>query len=459
MSIVNVLDTGAKGDGKTLDTGAMQAAIDWVHENGGGTVIIPGGHKFLCGTIRLKSFVDFHLEPGSTLLASTSQDDYAHSTSSCLIEAVRAEHVSITGFGCIDGRSSSFVAQDLGYIFKPTAWRPGLVFLLDCTRLTLRDVTFTSSPHWTVHPVGCEDVLINGIHIYNSLKMPNCDGIDPDHCRNVRISDCHIQCADDCIVVKNTAPFADRGTCSDIAITGCTLMCTATAVKIGTETVTDVQNVTVSACTIKSSSRGLGIQLRDQGHVRNVIVTNCTIETRVFDDPYWGKAEPIHISAVHRFSGDPGFGPPEWNPENKLGTIKHVLFSNILCHSENGVFIAGEPDIPIENIVLRNIVLEIDKWTKWPGGRHDRRPMDGPSHALRGGKTVPGVTEHPSCGVFIEHARDIELDGVQVVWGEDLPAYYTHALEAHHAPGLRITHFRGEAAHPDRDEAIVVTGE
>ena len=120
------------------------------------------------------------------------QDDYADSMSSCLIEAMGAKHVSITGFGHIDGRSSSIVAQDLGYIFNPTAWRPGLVSLLDCTRLTLRDVTFTDSPHWTVHLIGCEGVLTNGIHNYNSLKMPNCDGIAPDHCRNVRISDCHI---------------------------------------------------------------------------------------------------------------------------------------------------------------------------------------------------------------------------------------------------------------------------
>ena len=331
MSSIDVLNTGAKGDSITLDTKAIQRAIDQVHLDGGGTVIIPGGHTFLCGTIRLKSFVNLYLEPGSTLRVSTNQEDYAHSLSSCLIEAENAEQVSITGFGRIDGCGSAFIKEDLGYIYSPASWRPGLIFLLDCTQVTLRDVTFTDSALWTVHLVGCEDVLISGVHIYNDLKMPNCDGIDPDHCRNVRISDCQIQCADDCIVLKNTAEFADRGPCLDITVTGCTLMCTATAVKIGTESVCDFQNITVTACTIKSSSRGLGIQLRDQGHMRNVVFTNCTIETRLFEEHYWGKAEPIHISALQRVSIDNGSRPRDWNPETPFAGFFMKYSSQAAC--------------------------------------------------------------------------------------------------------------------------------
>lgn len=455
MSCMNVLDFGAKGDGTTLDTAALQAAIDHVALEGGGTVVLPGGHTFLCSAIRLKSFVNLHLEPGSVLRASTHQADYAHSESSCLIEAVGAESVSITGFGKIDGCGAAFVTEDTGYIYYVTHWRPGLVFFLDCKQVTLRDVTLTQSPWWTVHLVGCEDVLISGIHIYNDLKMPNCDGIDPDHCRNVRISDCQIQCADDCIVLKNTAKFADRGPCRDITVTGCTLMCTATAVKIGTESVSDFENITVTACTIKSSSRGLGIQLRDQGHVRNVIYTNCTIETRLFEGHYWGQAEPIHISAVHRFS----YGnsqPPDWNPENALGTVKNILFADIVCRSENGIVVVGEPEITIERIIFRNITLEIAKWTKWPGGKLDRRPVDGMAYAVRDGQGDPGLTDHPFAGVTIQHARGVELDGVRMTWGADLPDYYTHALAAHHAPDLQMTNLQGDAAHPARDAATLI---
>ena len=463
MSVVNVLDYGAKGDGATLDTAAIQAAIDQVHEHGGGTVIVPGGYTFLCSGIRLKSYVNLHLEPGSLLQTSTQQADYAgreageaHSRFSCLIEADGAEQISITGFGRIDGCGAAFIEKDLGgYIYSVKRWRPGLIFFLDCRQVTLRDVTLSESPWWTVHLVGCEDVLIHGIHIYNDLKMPNCDGIDPDHCRNVRISDCQIQCADDCIVLKNTAKFADRGSCRDITVTGCTLMCTATAVKIGTESVSDFENITVTACTIKSSSRGLGIQLRDQGSVRNVIFTNCTIETRLFEEHYWGKAEPIHISALHRFS----YGnaqPPAWNPTNALGSVKHIMYSDILCRSENGIVIIGEPEIAIESIRFRNVMLNIDKWTKWRGGELDRRPVDGPAHAVRDGKSDPGVVAHTFSGAYIEHARDVELNGVRVTWGQNLPDYYAHALEARHAPGLKLENFQGEAPHPERGDAIVI---
>ena len=460
------MDFGASGDGVSLDTSAIQAAIDAVHAKGGGTVIVPGGNVFLCSGIELKSNVHLYLEPGSVIRTSTNEADFAASHFNTVIEASAADNISITGFGRIEGCGSFFIKEDLGYIFDVKPWRPGLIFFLDCRQVTLRDISLVESPWWTVHLVGCEDVLIDGLHIENDLKMPNCDGIDPDHCRNVRISNCRIRCADDCIVFKNTAKYADRGPCRDITVTGCNLMCTATAVKIGSESVCDFENITVTACTIKSSSRGFGIQLRDQGNVRNVLFSNSTVETRLFEEHYWGKAEPIHISALRRFSCNDA-PPPDWNSENHLGTIANILCSNIVCRSENGIVVIGELNGEddsktfVQSVVLNNILLNIDKWTKWPGGEQDRRPVDGPiegvSSGIRDGKSDPGVIKHPFSGAYIENARQVELTGVRIHWGSNLPDYYAYALEAKNAPELKLQNFQGDSPQDSGRDAISVS--
>jgi hypothetical protein len=206
------------------------------------------------------------------------------------------------------------------------------------------------------------------------------------------------------------------------------------------------------ACHIRSSSRGVAIQLRDQGNVENVLFANLTIETRLFEDHWWGKAEPIYVTALHRFQHSPE-SLPTWNPTGAVGQVRRVRFSNILCRGENGAFLAGSPDSPLDDVVLENVRLEVDKWTRWPGGRQDRRPCDALGPAFRDPRQDPGLREHPTAGVYIEQARDVALRDVRVVWGENRPSYFRHALEAHQVNGLQLVRFAGAAAHPDRDAA------
>lgn len=465
MNTVDILNFGATGDGITPDTAAIQAAIDKVHAEGGGMVIVPGGRTFVCSGIRIRSNVHLYLEPGSVILASTEKSDYEDSQFGAVIEAADADNISLTGFGRIEGKGSCFVKEDLGYIYDVKSWRPGLLFFLDCRHVTLRDLSLAESPWWTIHLVGCNDVLVEAIRIHNDLKMPNCDGIDPDHCQSVRISNCHIQCADDCIVFKNTAQYRDRGPCRDITVVGCTLMCTATAIKIGSESVDDFENISVTACTIKSSSRGFGIQLRDQGSVRNVIFTNSTIETRLFDDHFWGKAEPIHISVTRRFKL--GFQElPDWNKANRLGRVSNILCANLICTSENGIVLVGELNegesgTPIDTVMIKSCLLDIKKWTKWPGGELDLRPFGGPlsgvSSGIREGKTDPGVRKQPFSAVYLENARGVSLDDVRVNWAPELPDYYRYALEARNVRDFDIGRFKGESANPQKYQPISIS--
>jgi len=452
MPVYNVMDYGAAGDGVQNDARAIQKAIDACHKAGGGMVLVPGGKVFLSGTVTLKSHVNLHVEYGTKVLASPDPADYPNTDLRCMIEARGACNIALTGGGTIDGNGRRFIEGDLTYIYQPMdpALRARLVGLLDCRGVTVRDLTLLDSANWCLHLVGCEDVVIHGLRILNDLKMPNCDGIDPDHCRNVRISDCHIQAGDDCIVLKTTAGYRQFGPTENITVTGCTLISTSAAIKIGSESTQDFRNLVFQSCVIRNSSRGLAIQLRDQGNVENVVFANMTVETRLFEDHWWGKAEPIYVTAIRRFRDEPD-SYPEWNPTGAIGRVRHVRFSNLLCSGENGAFLSGNPDSPLEDIVLDNVRLEVDKWTKWPGGRHDYRPCDKAGPAFRDPRKDPGLVDHPTAGVFIQHARDVVLHGVTVAWGSERPPYFRHALEANNVDGLRLEGFSGQPAHPGDD--------
>lgn len=417
-----VTNFGAVGDGNTLDTQAIQTAIDAAHTAGGGTIIIPGGTQCLTGTIEMKSNLTLHIEPGGKLIASHNREDftkapsageYGGSHSGFLIIAHNAHNIAITGTGEINGSGIAYMdGWQEGYepyIRQPKPWRPRMIGFYGCHQVTFRDITLRDSASWCLHLTGCQDVLISGIRILNDLTIPNCDGIDPDHCTNVRISDCYIQAGDDCIVLKTTQSGRDLGYdgCSDITITNCTLISTSAAIKIGTESQSDFYNITVSNCIIKSSSRGLAIQLRDGGNVENVLFSNCIVETRLFHHKWWGQAEPIYVTSLPR------------NETTQVGHIKNVRFDHILCRSENGAFIAGSEvngKKTIDNITLNNVRIEIDKWSKWPGGQHDRRPILGQEHG--------GLQKALIHGVFVDGAKYVQLNQVNVVWGKNRQVYW-----------------------------------
>lgn len=444
MGCFDIVEFGAPVDGASNAAGAIQKAIDAAAANGGGTVVVPAGKTFVSGTIALKKNVQLHMEAGSRILGSLNPEDYRNWL---LVEAFDADGIGISGTGTIDGRGGMFKNSDAGHIYRMPNVRPRLVGFFGCRGVRFRDVTLKDSANWGLHMTACEDVVIDGISILNDLKLPNCDGIDPDHCRNVRISNCHIEAGDDCIVFKATKgkmPGAmakyESGPCENITVTGCTMVSTSCAVKLGTETHADIRNITVTGCVIRNSARGLGLFLRDSGNLENVLFSDCIVETRLFHDDWWGKAEPIYVTAFPREKGKP------------IGVIRNVRFSNIVCRGESGAFISGSPASLPEDVVLDNVRIEIDKTSKHQGGLYDRRPG------------VAGIIAHPTAGVYLQHAVRPLLRNVEVVWGKNRPAYFGHALEAHGVAGLRVENFAGEAAHghlPARvqDETIPVAEE
>lgn len=370
MSDYNLLDFDARGDGLSNDAAAIQRAIDTCHARGGGRVIVPAGRVFLTGTITLQTNVELHLERGATLLGSPHWADYSVRLAvgalsggtvsgekpalSMLITADDAENVAITGGRVIDGNGRAFIVRDLGYIYQMKEERPFTLFLRRCHNLTMRDVVIRDAALWTVRLSGCEDVLIHAIHIENDLKLPNNDGIDLDRCRNVRISDCQIVTGDDCICLKCCQETTGMGPCENITVTNCTLVSTSSALILGAEVREPIRNVIFDACVIRSSHRGLAIHLSEESTIENVLFSNIIVETRYFHEKWWGRGEPIYITAI------------PWTAEHAIGKVKHIRFQNILCRSENGVYIHGWTPGLIDDLLLENVRVELDKWSSWP---------------------------------------------------------------------------------------------
>ena len=174
---------GAKGDGQTDDAAAIQRAINACSAAGGGTVIIPAGHTFLCGPLYLKSYVNLHLEPNSRLLANPDESIYTESAfrenrgeGMMWISGKDLKQISITGTGEIDGNGIAFMGKELddSYELKPVTDfdpRPHVLTLINAEKTVIRDITIRNSAYWTIHLIGCYDALIDGISLLNNLKI------------------------------------------------------------------------------------------------------------------------------------------------------------------------------------------------------------------------------------------------------------------------------------------------
>ena len=377
--LVNVLDFGAVGDGRTLSTAGIQAAIDACAAAGGGKVFVPAG-KYLTGPIFLRSNLEFEITAGATLLGSTNFADYPtiagwwegleRTVYASMVTGVDLENVAITGRGTLDGQGAVWLEawgkteelrQRLGLKGRepenppgsPLPWpRPRMINLYRCRKVLLEGLTIHDSPSWTVHPVLCEDLHINGLTILNLPHSWNTDGIDPESCRNVRISGCYISTGDDCIMLKSGykqipgKPFLPT---ENVAVTNCTFNAGGCGVGIGSETAGGVRNVAISNCACDGTTCGLYFRTaRGRGNVvENVSAVNVVMrnleETGIvvsmfYEDEDRSTAHPIDIHTP---------------------TFRNLHCSDILLNgAKTAVLIEGLPENPIQQFSLENIFVE-----------------------------------------------------------------------------------------------------
>ncbi len=404
----NVRDYGAAGDGETLDTAAIQAAIEACGGAGGGTVTVPAG-TYLTGSLTLRSYVTLHLEGGATLLGSHDAADYpivesrwegaSRPTHAPLVGGSDLETVAIAGRGTIDGRGSPWWARKrAGTLDAP---RPRLISFSRCTNLLIEGVTLTRSPSWTLHPYDCENVTVHKVTIKNPANSPNTDGINPESCRNVHIANCHIDVGDDCVTIKaGTEDDPDAlKPCENLTITNCTMVHGHGGVVIGSEMSGDVRNVVISNCVFMGTDRGIRLKSRRGrgGVVEDIRVTNvvmrdvlCPFIMNLFYGPgAWG-AERI---ADHT----------PWPVDAGTPHLRRIAFAHITARDVQHAagFLFGLPEMAIEDVSFTDI--DISMALEAEAGR--------PAMA-------PEIASMRRAGVYARNVRGLRLRDVRI--GEQL---------------------------------------
>ena len=295
--LLDVRDFGAAGDGVRFDTAAVQAAIMACPADG--TVYLKRG-TYLCGPIFLKSDIRIWLDEGAMILGSTDRADYPvlpgmtytsdekdeynlgtweGNPLSCHATLIGVKNVSIYGRGTINGNAPG-ADWWINPKVKRDAWRPRLIFLNNCEKVTIQGVKVCNSPSWTIHPYYCDGVRIIDVKIQNPDNSPNTDGIDPESCKNVEIIGTKISVGDDCIAVKSGKIYMARrhfARTENVVVRNCLLERGHGSVTMGSECAGGIRDVLVTKCIFDSTDRGLRIKSRRGRGARSVI------ENIVFD--------------------------------------------------------------------------------------------------------------------------------------------------------------------------------
>ena len=415
---------GALGDGATLDTEAIQRAVDAAARSGGGTVVLTPG-VYVCGGVELKSNVTLHLEAGAYLWGAERREDYVHPRGH-LVFAKGAANVALRGRGTVYGNTHalmSFGTDRFPDRLVPGVWRPANTLDFDgCTDLLLEDVTVRNTPAWAVRPIRCDRVVIRGITILNGLlpnvdKVSNGDGLDIDACTRVRVSDCFIQSSDDAICLKITEPDEERvPLCRDITITNCVMHSAETAIKIGTESHGEFRNIVIQNCTVIDAAGGIGMVMRDGGLIDGVHVSNVVISQDTAERP--GCA--FFFRGYRRSDDTP-----------RDGLVRNVTISDVTATSYASLCMVGPEAKVFRDIVFRNVRLNIHGTAPRPWA--ERVPV--PNHPF-------GMLSTPY-EIYIQDASDIRLENVSFRWDDQVNPQWTRAMRFIDVDGLRVVGFRG----------------
>ena len=378
VSIFNVRDYGAVGTGRDKETAAIAKAIDACAKAGGGMVYVPAG-RYLIGSITLKSHVTLDLDAGAVLLGSPDPEDYPlrgsvwgeRQSVSPLIYAEDAENITITGRGTIDGQGQVWwkrqwlalpkkgmepakTPEEVAEARKIANGRPQLIQLVRCKDVVIEKVNLVNSASWTIHPLLCEFVRVDGVTIHNPVPSPNTDGINPESCRNVQIVNSRIDVGDDCVTLKSGMNEAGRRMGrpdENITITNCVMLKGHGGVTIGSEMSGGVRNVVVSNCVFQGTDAGIRIKSQ---RGRGGVVEGLTVSNIVMQD----VLSAFTITMFYMGSDKPGdiFPVGEGTPR-----FRDFHFNNITARgSRTAGQVTGLREMAIEDVTFRDVHIQAE---------------------------------------------------------------------------------------------------
>jgi polygalacturonase len=473
MGVFDVRKYGATGDGKTLDTVAVNKAIEAAAAVGGGVVLFPAG-MYLCFSIRLKSQVHLHLEQGSAIVAAESPkpgettgynggvydaaepktawdayQDYGHNHwHNSLIWGEDIHDVSITGPGLIYGKGLSFGAGRMARGNYPiyVAEQPGVgnkaIAMKNCYNVLLRDFAMLKGGHFCLLLTGVDNLTIDNLKIDTDR-----DGMDIDCCQNVRVSNCTVNSPwDDGICPKSSYALGYARATRNMTITNCWVsgyyqlgtvldgtfkkfapdarVPRTGRIKCGTEANGGYINITISNCVFEGC-QGYALESVDGALLEDVTITNTTLRDLV--------SGPLFMRLGARLRG-----PKE---TTKVGTLKRILVSNLSCFNAPlrvSSVLSGIPGYPIEDVKLSNIYIET------VGGATAEAAQVQPPEYENKYPEPQMFGAMPASGFFMRHMRNVEMSHVEVAntTPDARPAFYLTDVER--ADFFAVTAPRGD---------------
>lgn len=462
---INVVSFGANGDGVTLNTKAINEAILSSSKKGGGVVLVPAG-VWLTGPVELQSNVNLHLALNSTLLFTTDKDQYplaegvyegrAVARNQSPISGKNLNNIAITGYGVIDGNGDAWRAVHKDQLTEPQwrdklktggvlsengrTWypseqfkkaavekrsmlladgslesfrnmkdylRPNLLVLTNCKKVLLEGVTFQNSAAWCLHPLMCEDLTLRNLYIKNPEYAHNGDGIDIESCKNFLIEGCIVDVGDDAICIKSGKDEEGRKRgipTENGVIRKNRIYAGHGAFVIGSEMSGGAKNIFVEDCTFMGTDKGLRFKsVRGRGglveniYARNIYMKDIVQEAIFFDMYYFVK-----------FATD---SPRDESTKVSEATpiFRNMKFENIVSvGSAKGIFVRGLPEMPIQNIVMENMVLE---------SQIGAELIEAKNLVIKNTKFIP-KNQNPV--IFIENSQNIEFENVSYPEGSDV---------------------------------------
>ena len=431
LTVYNVMDFGATGDGKTLDSPSINKAIEEAATNGGGTVYLPAG-TYLSASIRLKSNISLFVDQGATILAASPSEtikyddpepnkwgdslqyqDFGHSHwHNSLIWGENIHDVSILGSGMIWGKGLN---RGTGGSGNSTGGGNKSISLKWCRNIIIRDVSILQGGWFGILATGVDNLTIDNLKIDT-----NRDGMDIDCCANVRISNCFVNSpSDDGICLKSCYGLGVAKATENVTITNCQVSGFIAGtlldgtykrmegiggngptgrIKFGTESNGGFKNITISNC-VFIYCRGLALESVDGALLEDVTISNITMRDIV--------NAPIFLRLGERMRGP---------KEASVGKIRRVLISDITVYnadSRNGCIISGDQGQDIEDIRLSNIRIYYNG-----GGTLEQAAREVPGFE----KEYPEPSRFgtmPSYGFFVRHVKDIQFNNVEVTFLKD----------------------------------------